>query len=70
MCSPFLPSFRLFFQALQLGKSRGHGILLRRLGMGRMPGDWRFRIGGREVTVPLGSSLVFSLVALLVARWL
>lgn len=44
--------------------------LLRKLGMGRMPGDWRFRIGGREVTVPLGSSLVFSLVALLVARWL
>ncbi len=44
--------------------------LLRRLGLGRMPGDITWRIGGRVVNLPLGSSLAFSLLALLVARWL
>jgi Protein of unknown function (DUF2905) len=39
---------------------------LRRLGLGRLPGDFRFRAGGREWSVPLGSSVVFSLLAALI----
>jgi hypothetical protein len=38
--------------------------LLRRLGLGRLPGDFSFRWSGREWHVPLASSLVLSLVAL------
>jgi hypothetical protein len=39
---------------------------LRRIGLGRLPGDFRFRLGGREWYVPLASSLVLSLLAGLV----
>jgi hypothetical protein len=43
---------------------------LRRIGLGRLPGDFRFRLFGREWFVPLGSSLVLSLVAGLLSRLL
>lgn len=43
---------------------------LQRIGLGRLPGDFTFRIGGRECFVPLASSLLMSLIALLVGRWL
>jgi Protein of unknown function (DUF2905) len=36
---------------------------LHQRGFGKLPGDFRFRLGGREWFVPLGSSLVLSLVA-------
>jgi hypothetical protein len=39
---------------------------LDRIGLGRLPGDFRFRIGGREIYVPLGSSLVLSFLAMLI----
>jgi len=39
---------------------------LERIGLGRLPGDFTFRIGGREVYVPLGSSLLLSLLAMLI----
>ncbi len=39
---------------------------LDRIGLGRLPGDFRFRIGAREVYVPLGSSLVLSFIAMLI----
>ncbi len=42
--------------------------LLRRLGIGRMPGDFRFRIRGREVFFPLASTVLLSLLAALVSR--
>ena len=35
---------------------------LQRFGLGRLPGDFRFRLGGREWFVPLASSLVLSLL--------
>lgn len=35
---------------------------LQRFGLGRLPGDFRFRLGGREWYVPLASSLVLSLL--------
>ena len=37
---------------------------LARIGLGRLPGDFTFRIGGREWFVPLASSLLLSLVAM------
>lgn len=42
--------------------------LLRRLGIGRMPGDFRLRVKGREVFIPLASTVLLSLLATLVAR--
>ncbi len=39
---------------------------LRRIGLGRLPGDFSFRLGGREWFVPLATSLVLSFVALLI----
>ena len=35
---------------------------LARFGLGRLPGDFRFKLGGREWYVPLASSLVLSLL--------
>jgi hypothetical protein len=36
---------------------------LRRIGLGRLPGDFSFRWRGREVFVPLASSVLLSLLA-------
>ncbi len=36
---------------------------LRRVGLGRLPGDFSFRWRGREVFVPLASSVLLSLLA-------
>jgi hypothetical protein len=38
--------------------------LLARFGLGRLPGDFSFRMGGRDWFVPLASSLLLSLVAM------
>lgn len=37
---------------------------LQRIGLGRLPGDFTLRLFGRELYVPLGSSLVLSLLAM------
>lgn len=37
---------------------------LERVGLGRLPGDFSLRIGGREVYLPLASSVVLSLIAM------
>ncbi len=37
---------------------------LTRIGLGKLPGDFSFRLGGREWYVPLASSLVLSLLAM------
>ena len=42
---------------------------LRRIGLGKLPGDFSFRWKGREVFVPLASSVVLSLLAAGIA-WL
>ena len=44
--------------------------LLRRLGIGRLPGDLHFRLFGREWFIPLASTLLLSALASLIARWL
>jgi hypothetical protein len=44
--------------------------LLRRIGLGRLPGDFRFKLAGREWYVPLASSLVLSLLAAAVGMFI
>jgi hypothetical protein len=41
---------------------------LRRLGVGSMPGDFRFRLGKNEVLLPLGSTLFFTLLFWAIGR--
>lgn len=43
--------------------------LLQRLGLGRLPGDLRFKVFGREWFIPLTSTLLLSLLASLISRW-
>lgn len=52
----FLLSFLVF---------QGLAGWLRRIGLGRLPGDFSFRWRGREWHVPLASSLLLSLLAML-----
>jgi hypothetical protein len=42
---------------------------LRKLGFGRLPGDFRFRLFGREFFIPITSTLLLSMVAAGIARW-
>jgi hypothetical protein len=37
---------------------------LQRVGLGRLPGDFSFRIGRREIYLPLASSVLLSLIAI------
>lgn len=43
---------------------------LQKLGFGKLPGDFRFRLFGREWFIPLISTLLLSLLAALIAWWL
>lgn len=43
---------------------------LQKLGVGRLPGDLRFRLFGREIFIPLTSTILLSLLAAAIARWL
>ena len=42
---------------------------LRRIGLGRLPGDFTLRWRGREFHVPLASSLLLSLIALAIGSF-
>ena len=44
--------------------------LLTKLGFGRLPGDFRFRLFGREWFIPLTTTLLLSAVASLIAKLL
>lgn len=43
---------------------------LQKFGLGRLPGDIRFRLFGRIFTIPFASSILLSLFILLLARLL
>ena len=43
---------------------------LQKIGFGRLPGDLRFRLFGREWFIPLTTTLILSGVASLIARLL
>ena len=42
---------------------------LEKLGFGKLPGDFRFRLFGREWFIPLATTVLLSLLAALVARF-
>lgn len=42
---------------------------LQKLGIGRLPGDLRFRIGGREYLLPFASTLLLTALMFVIA-WL
>ncbi|HSQ71380.1 MAG TPA: DUF2905 domain-containing protein [Rubrivivax sp.] len=46
----------------------GLSAWLRKIGLGRLPGDFSFRMGGRDWHVPLASSLLLSLLAMLIGQ--
>lgn len=43
---------------------------LQKLGFGRLPGDLRFRIFGKEFFIPLTTTIILSMVAAAIARFL
>ena len=43
---------------------------LERLGIGRLPGDFRFSIFGKKIFLPFASTILISLMAFLVARFI
>ncbi len=44
------------------------GPWLRRLGIGRLPGDLNFRLGGRDWSLPIASTLLLSFLAMLIGE--
>jgi Protein of unknown function (DUF2905) len=42
---------------------------LQRIGLGRLPGDFSLRLFGRELYIPLASSLVLSLLAMAIGTF-
>ena len=43
---------------------------LEKLGLGKLPGDFKFRLFGREWFFPFASSIVLSLLAMLIVKLL
>ena len=43
---------------------------LQRLGLGKLPGDFRFRLFGRDWYIPLASTVLLSLVLSLAVKWI
>ena len=41
---------------------------LEKVGLGRLPGDFRFRLFGREWFIPLTSAVVLSTVAMVISK--
>lgn len=41
---------------------------LRKLGIGRVPGDWRVKVFGRTLLLPFGSTLIIFTIVLVVAE--
>jgi hypothetical protein len=60
----------LFVMLLALVLLNGFMPWLRKLGLGKLPGDFSFTLRGRLWSIPLGSSIVLSLLASLIAKWI
>ena len=43
---------------------------LQKLGFGRLPGDLRFKVFGRELFIPLTSTILLSMLAAAIAKFL
>lgn len=44
--------------------------LLQKLGLGKLPGDFRFRLFGREWFIPVTTTVLLSFVASLIAKFI
>ena len=44
--------------------------LLQKLGLGKLPGDLRFRLFGREYFIPLSTTVLLSLIASVISHFL
>jgi len=44
--------------------------LLQRLGFGKLPGDFRFKLFGREWFIPLTTTLLLSMAAATIAKFI
>lgn len=60
----------LIVTALALFLFSGLMPWLRRFGVGRLPGDFEFRLFGREWSIPLMSTILLSMLAAGIARLL
>lgn len=72
-CEPTLPHTMLrwlivVFLALML--INWFTPALHKLGLGRLPGDFRFRLFGREWFIPLATTVLLSLLAGLIAKFI
>lgn len=47
----------------------GLSNLLERIGLGRLPGDLRFKVFGRQIFLPFASTVLLSVVAALIAKF-
>lgn len=43
---------------------------LQRLGFGKLPGDFRFKVFGKEFFIPLTTTIILSMVAAAIAKFL
>ncbi|HXF44668.1 MAG TPA: DUF2905 domain-containing protein [Burkholderiaceae bacterium] len=43
---------------------------LQKLGIGRLPGDFRFRLGKREILLPFASTLLLTFLVFLIGKLL
>ncbi|MEY2893293.1 MAG: hypothetical protein RJA98_3201 [Pseudomonadota bacterium] len=41
---------------------------LQKIGLGRLPGDFRFRLFGREIFIPVASSVLLSFLAMAISK--
>jgi hypothetical protein len=46
----------------------GFSPLLQRMGFGRLPGDFRFKLFGRDWFIPLTTTLLLSMLAAVVSK--
>lgn len=60
----------LLVVTLALALFSGLMPLLRRFGIGRLPGDFEFRAFGRDWSIPITSTVLLSLLAALLSRLL
>ena len=60
----------LIVVVLALVLMSGFTTWLRKYGFGRLPGDLEFRAFGRRWQLPIASTVLLSLIAALIARWI
>ncbi|WP_432259019.1 DUF2905 domain-containing protein [Cupriavidus sp. TMH.W2] len=60
-------TFTIFFSVIVLSAALPW---LQKIGLGRLPGDVRFRLFGRDFVLPFASTILLSMVALVIGKLL